>query len=306
MLVAGFGGAWFFKSWNRSVQSNAVSAAARSQALRDREAGRLQKFPRFYAALGSILTRPLSAVTRKDVLTFSREPAQWIQFSIVFGLLAFYAAGLRQMNKDLDTPRDVYVVLYLNLSVCALALSTLTTRFVFPQFSLEGRCLWVLAMSPLKLSRIVIQKFALSTVFTGLSTMIILLVAGKTLEMTVPDTIFFTAAVGLLAMGLNGIAVGFGVLFPNLEESNAARIVSGFGGTICLVTSFVFIAAHIGLLVAAQYLVFFKNEEPVPWFTVGHNLSAILAMITVTTIAVFLPLLFAMRKLRTLKLTGHV
>jgi len=304
MVVSFLGKRLFFDSWNRSVQSSAVSNAARAKVVQDRDEGRVRKFPWIYHILGKVLTRPLAAVTRKDILSFVREPAQWMQFAIVFGLLAIYASGLRQMNRDLDTPRDIYTVLYLNLSVCALALSTLTTRFVFPQFSLEGRCLWVLAMSPLKLTGIVVQKFALSTAFTGLSAMVVLGVAGRTLEMSTADTFFFTVAIALLAMGLNAIAVGFGVIFPNLEESNAARIVSGFGGTVCLVTSFVFIAAHIALLVMAQYQVFLKNDDPVPWLGTWWNQAALASMLFLTLLAVGVPTFFARRKLRDLVMVG--
>src|SRR5690606_16320690 len=103
------------------------------------------------------------------------------QFTVVFGLLALYASGLRKMNGDLGHPRDLYLVAFLNLSVCALALSTLTTRFVFPQFSLEGRRLWILAMSPLRLPTVVIQKFVTSTLCSGLAVVAILCIGGYNL-----------------------------------------------------------------------------------------------------------------------------
>ena len=37
---------------------------------------------------------------------------------------------------------------------------------------------------------------------------------------------------------LCGLAVGLGALFPNFKEDNPSKIVSGFGGTLCLVASF--------------------------------------------------------------------
>jgi len=47
---------------------------------------------------------------------------------------------------------------------------------------------------------------------------------------------------------LTGLSVGLGVLYPNLKEANPSKIVSGFGGTLCLVLSFLYILASVLLL----------------------------------------------------------
>jgi ABC-2 type transport system permease protein len=38
------------------------------------------------------------------------------------------------------------------------------------------------------------------------------------------------------------------VLYPNLKEANPGKIVSGFGGTLCLVLSFLYIVASVVML----------------------------------------------------------
>ena len=52
-----------------------------------------------------------------------------------------------------------------------------------------------------------------------------------------------------MTFALNGLAIGLGVLYPNLKEANPGKIVSGFGGTLCLVLSFLYILASVLLLV---------------------------------------------------------
>jgi ABC-2 type transport system permease protein len=47
---------------------------------------------------------------------------------------------------------------------------------------------------------------------------------------------------------LNGLAVGLGVLYPNFKDANPGKIVSGFGGTLCLVVSFIYILGSVLLL----------------------------------------------------------
>ena len=69
------------------------------------------------------------------------------------------------------------------------------------------------------------------------------------LKMTWDRMAFFGAVVTVMTFALNGLATGLGVLYPNLKETNPSKIVSGFGGTLCLVLSSVYILASIALLV---------------------------------------------------------
>ena len=60
---------------------------------------------------------------------------------------------------------------------------------------------------------------------------------------------FFGAVVTVMTFALNGLAVGLGVLFPNVKETNPNKIVSGFGGTLCFVLSSFYIIASLTLLI---------------------------------------------------------
>jgi ABC-2 type transport system permease protein len=301
LLLIRAGERWFYKSWNLSLQHSAISSLRRERG-QPSDVERIRRLHPRPSLLARLIGRPLAAISRKDFLTFIREPAQWVQFSVVFGLLALYATGLREMNGDLGQPRDLYLVAFLNLSVCALALSTLTTRFVFPQFSLEGRRLWILAMSPLRLPSIVIQKFVTSTLCSGLIVIGILGIGGYDLRLGFADSAFFAGAIGLLAMGLNGLAVGLGVLFPNLRESNAAKIVSGFGGTLCLVGSFIYILAFILLLAWIRWDVFKTNSVDSGWYHYPSKRIGLLVLLGLTSLVTFLPLIFSRRKLKRLEI----
>jgi ABC-2 type transport system permease protein len=308
LLTMWFSKSQFFHCWNLHVQRTAQAAMRIRDKRHRRESGRQLRFPSLAPRLFSLtLPRPLAAVAAKDARSFFRDPAQWIQFLIVFGLLSLYAVSLRNMDYDAERPRDANLIAYLNLAVCALALSTLTTRFVFPQFSLEGRRLWILAIAPMKLQHLIWQKFVLSGLFTGVLTFGILVLSGKTLELPANDIIFFSVAIVMLSTGLNGIAVGFGALFPNLEETNAARIVSGFGGTLCLITSFLYISLFLGSLALARFSVFRTNQNPEGWFPndrYGHIGAS--AALLLTLIATLVPLLFSMKRLKKLEILGKL
>src|SRR5262249_32571865 len=59
---------------------------------------------------------------------------------------------------------------------------------------------------------------------------------------------FFGAVVTVMTFALNGLAVGLGVIYPNFKDTSPSKIVSGFGGTLCLVLSFLCILASVLLL----------------------------------------------------------
>jgi ABC-2 type transport system permease protein len=68
------------------------------------------------------------------------------------------------------------------------------------------------------------------------------------LNFTPDRTAYFTCAVLVMTLTLNGLATGLGTLYPNFKEDNPSKIVSGFGGTLCLVLSFLYIVASVVLL----------------------------------------------------------
>ena len=61
------------------------------------------------------LPRPIRLLILKDLRTFRRDPAQWSQFLIFFGLLAFYFLNIRRLGYDVQSPYWRNLVSFLNL-----------------------------------------------------------------------------------------------------------------------------------------------------------------------------------------------
>jgi ABC-2 type transport system permease protein len=202
--------------------------------------------------LGGSLRGDVCALLLKDVRVFWRDTTQWGQTLVLFGLLGVYIVNLRHFSQQLTNPFWVFLVSYLNLGACALNLATLTTRFVYPQFSLEGKRLWIVGLAPLGLSRVLLTKFALATTLSLATTVSLMLLSCRMLALPGPRTLYLTGAVVIMTFALNGLAVGLGALYPNFKEDNPSRIVSGFGGTFCLVISFLYIVGSVVLLAAAS------------------------------------------------------
>lgn len=247
-LLIGFevAGRFFYGSWSAAMSSRAERFQRRSEAKRRRKRRR----PLLERLLDAapFLSRPMRALVVKDLRLFWRDPAQWTQFMIFFGLLCIYVLNLRNTARDFENPFWETLIAHLNLVATSLTLSTLTTRFVFPQFSLEGRRLWIIGLAPVGLGKVLRQKFWLSCAVSTVVTVTVMVASSVMLRFPWPRVAFFAGAIALMSATLCGLAVGLGALFPNLREENPSKIVSGFGGTLCLVASFIYIAIFVALV----------------------------------------------------------
>ncbi|NJM55482.1 MAG: hypothetical protein HC841_05825, partial [Verrucomicrobiae bacterium] len=184
----------------------------------------------------------------------------WGQTAVLFGLLGFYIINLRHFMQELNSPFWLGMVSYLNLAACSLNLATLTTRFVYPQFSLEGRRLWIVGIAPIGLPRLMRTKMWLSATATMTVTLGLIWLSCHLIMLPWERTLFFSVAVAVMTFTLNGMAAGLGALYPNMREDNPGKIVSGFGGTLCLVLSFLYIFASILMLALAS-----------PWWSLSRG-----------------------------------
>jgi len=280
-------------SWSASAGSHARRLQRRSVRAR-RKGDRLPLTEAFTRAI-PWLSRPVKALALKDARLFSRDPTQWTQFLIFFGLLSIYVLNLRNVSLDYQNPFWEALISHLNLAAATLTLSTLTTRFVFPQFSLEGRRLWIIGLSPIGMSRVLMQKFTFSCLSATLVTASLMTASSMMLSLPPGRIGFFDVAIALPSAALCGLAVGLGALFPNLKEDNPSKIVSGFGGTLCLVISFVYIVLYVALIAVPGLRHAAHIDFPVSDFAA----LALAALLSAAVAAV--PLFLAVRRVKNLE-----
>ncbi len=230
-----------------AVQSR---AGTQSNLLPETYAGGVPRigFAEKFMSLFPFVRRDTRALIVKDARMFWRDTTQWGQSVMLFGLLGVYIINLRHFTQQLNSPFWINLVAYLNLSACALNLATLTTRFVYPQFSLEGRRLWIVGMAPLGLKRVVKVKYWLASTASLAVTLSLITLSCHLLKMSWDQIAFFGSIITVMTFSLTGLSVGLGVLYPNFKDANPSKIVSGFGGTLCLVLSFFYILGSVLLL----------------------------------------------------------
>jgi len=241
------------------------------------------------------LLRPLSKEIRllilKDLRLFRRDPVQWSQFLIFFGLLLLYFANVdrfRQHRADVSVQTWVNVVSFLNLAVVGLILSTFTTRFIYPLISLEGRRFWILGRLPVKRDTILWSKFLFAACGSVLPCGGLVLISDLMLNVSLMVLIVHQVICLLLCIGLSGMAVGLGALMPNFSEQSPSKIAAGFGGTLNLVLSALYIMVVVLMTALPCHFYLLSSSTEIPprmlqpgflklWLVLGVGGSLILA-----------------------------
>lgn len=281
------------------VQDRILHGPALKSRPQLRWAARLGRW--FVSALPGI--KPgIRALIVKDWTIFWRDPAQWSQFAIFFGLLGFYFLNLRSLHQpNLQDRFWISIIAFLNLTSLALILATLTTRFIYPQFSLEGRHFWLINMAPVTLQEVMLGKFWASALASGALTMSLMALSFQSLKLEPFMRLLIGYTIGLLSFGLSSLAISLGVIFPNLKQDNPARIVSGFGGTLCLVVSLAYIVLVVLLEAVPVHFLYVRHSE------MNFRFASVLILVYIVITAVnalvtVIPLSLAARKLKTLEI----
>lgn len=246
--------------------------------------------------LAQAVLRPFPPAVRllliKDWRLLRRDPVQWSQFLIFFGLLGLYFLNVDRFNATgsrLSYVTWVNMVSFLNLAVVGLILSTFTTRFIYPMISLEGRRFWVLGLMPVSRETILWSKFLFASLGSLGPCSLLILVSDLMLRVGPEVIIVHQLTTVLLCSGLAALAVGLGASMPDFAESSPSKIAAGFGGTLNLVLSACYIIAivvltalpwHFYLLAetSAFQLGFLKIEYVKAWLVFGAGAAVALAL----------------------------
>ena len=229
------------------VSRGYVHAFARAQVLGTRKVRHSGRALAWIAEVAfAYLPRQQRLLAIKDFKTFFRDPLQWSQMAILFGLLTLYVSNVQRLWTELVSLQLQVLIAFLNLTAVSLILATFTSRFVFPLVSLEGRQLWMLGLIPLSRARMIVAKFLYALTITLVAALGVMAVSIYRLEVPRPLAAMHLSSVIAICIGLCGVSIGMGARLPMLHERNPARIAGGFGGTVSLLIS---VALVIGSLV---------------------------------------------------------
>jgi len=218
----------------------------------------------------------------KDMKSFVRDPAQWSQLLLVGSIVAISLASVAAL------PMDVFrgpwmvasrnVIAFLVLGLVGFVMSAVSGRFQFTAVSAEARAFWLIRSGPVTPMTVLLAKVwptlipmivvgeVLAVASTGL------LGAGQFMIWLSAGTAFF------LALGISGLGVGLGAIYPDFKADNVARVASGPAGVLFMVAASSLVLLVIGMEAVPVWLVMESEfrERPLTglqWAAVGGCLT---------------------------------
>jgi ABC-2 type transport system permease protein len=214
---------------------------------------------------------------------------------MLLGLVVIYLYSVRSLPLDqipIKTTVLQNAIAFLNVGVAGAVLAALAVRFNFTSISREGRAFWLLHSSPVGARRYIASKFFMG-LFPALLFGEVLVISTNAMLHVDPLYGYVAAAtIALLSVAVTGMAVGLGALYPDFKADNAARMASGPGAILFMVTALTFVAGvivvesiPIGMLLAKQY----QGIAPSAGLVAGLIASAVLVVIA-SVLAAIIPL----------------
>jgi len=246
------------------------------------------------------------ALVAKDIKTFWRDPAQWTQIIILFGLLFIYIANLRSASRytgaiNIFIPRWQMLLSFFNLGATCFILSIITTRFIYPMLSLEGKQFWLIGLAPMDRCHIVWEKFWLSAITSLIMAEGMMFFSNYILKVDTLIRIVSASTIFIMSFGLTSLSVGLGAYSPDFKEDNPARIANGLGGTLNVILSLI----YTGIVIAFELFPLYLDaigKRPLKSWHIQYVLPYAAAFILINALILILPMKLGLKRWRKMEM----
>jgi len=178
------------------------------------------------------------AMLAKDRRIFVRDTAQWSQLLILVAIAAIYVLNFKYISvvTGVGLISDLGLH-FLNLGLAGFVVMALAVRFVYPAVSLEGPAFWLIRSSPNTLLDFLRAKA--HNWFVPLATFgCLLLLLTHSFLGTAPTLSVVSVLTALpFTYGLVTLGIGLGARYPRFDTDNAAKIATGLGGVLFMITA---------------------------------------------------------------------
>lgn len=287
---------------------NAIFLSGWSKAQEGRQA-RLTQRPLWERAL-AVVTRPFPPQMRllmsKEIKTFFRDTSQWSQLILLFALVVVYVYNFSVLPLGTNPLVTFYfknVISFLNLALAGFVIASVSVRFVFPSFSLEGKSYWITKSAPLTLRRLWWAKYWVNVVPLLILGEILVMATNTYLEV-MPFMMWLSSAT-LFGMTTVIVALGLavGAAYPKFDADNAAQVAAGMGGLIYMILCMSFIGAVVVLEAWPVYTIFAHRfrATPIPLSALAGVVASFGLVIALHTIVMTVSLRRGLRRLEALE-----
>jgi ABC-2 type transport system permease protein len=282
----------YYPGWTKSCES--------VQGTVTQKKWRLDKI---FFKLFDIFRPPVRAIIVKDIKIFWRDLTQWGQFTLLLTLVFVYLINTRNAIKDtgllnqavFNLPLKSLLGLF-NLALVGFVLANLAMRFVFTMISLEGRIIWVIRSSPIRLTTLFWVKYLLALITMLAVGGVLISLANYLLQIDPLVGIISLVCVILMSVALTSIAMGLGAMFPTFNVENPMQLSAGTGSVLTVVLSLLYIMATI-FLAAQPMIPYFLNGANVSFIPLWAILFPLIAGLVLNFVAILTPIHLGINRL---------
>jgi len=231
--------ACFLIGWRLYYHGWAVAYSGRNETqFKPRLAAwrRVEKLLRF-------IDSPLRTILMKDVRVFLRDPSQWTQIFLLGALVIVYIFNIR--NLPMQTVFIKNFISVLNIGLAGVVIAAIGVRFIFPTTSVEGKSFWVIKSAPIDFHGYLWGKFFFYLLPLLVLAEILVVVSNMFLDVDPYLMAVSVSGIFFLTIGLTGLGVGFGAIYPVFDHENIAELATSTGAVYYMIVGL----AYIGIVV---------------------------------------------------------
>ncbi|OQX52330.1 MAG: hypothetical protein B5M53_08915 [Candidatus Cloacimonas sp. 4484_209] len=287
-LSYGISSALYTRNWNNVISSATNSGRKNSNLLYI-----------FFSRLG--LSSTIVSLMVKDIRMFMRLPAQWGQALIFLILLLSYVISLKRTPYYFNAPYWIAVISFINLGFTGYIVATLSTRFVYPAVSLEGKSIGFIFTAPVKIKDFFTEKFIISFIPNLLLAEFIVIFSNVFLKSNVAFTLICSGITAVFTLTVVAISVGMGAVFPDFTETNPSKIAAGGGGVFTAIISLFYVGLAIAII-SVPTRRFITSQLQLGAFHTHSFIPYVILFLFLSFLFAVFPLRFGMKHLRQLEI----
>jgi ABC-2 type transport system permease protein len=244
--------------------------------------------------LGTGAGRLTGSLLVKDVRVFLRDTNQWLQLLLLGALAAVYVLNFSYLKMAEFSWFTLYTI---NHAMIGLVLSGVAVRFVFPAVSLEGRAWWIVRSAPVDLAAFMHSKLLIHFVPLALLGTVLSVLSCVVIGAPQAFAVLSVGLVLLAALCVSAIGVGIGAIYPKFTAENPAKIPTGIGGVVFMITSMGFVLVLLLASVYPTFVLFRWPGRPTPITRPGWFFASLGVLVVLGTAGAWLPMALGRRAL---------
>ncbi len=243
---------------------------------------------------------PIRALLAKDIKTFFRETSQWSQILLLVALIVVYLYNIYKLPLTNFYLKSI--VSFLNIGMTGFVLASVSLRFVFPAVSLEKVNFWIIRSSPLSMNKFLWEKFWISLIPLLILAGSLIVFSNLILKVDKFFMILSCGTVFLITIGLTGLGIGMGAIFPRFNVENIAQIESSMGGMFYMVFALFYVAMILVLEALPVKMYFLYKLRNIPFFNVKIIIILGIIFLVLNAGVLLIPMIVGIKNLKNLEI----